>query len=390
MKAMPRRIPQQLHLAFATTLVLVFVAACADSSNPTGIDNVSSQASVEAAEPVPGTGATPSEVTLGSIIPVVSETGLVTLSVDGVGSNAAAATIQVEKPAGATGRGAYFAAASVFAIPARRLNDGDVKIDGVDVAWGISTPSSISSWNHWADVTSMVKAKIDAAPAGRVDFTITEVGTFGIDGEIMAVIFDDLSVTTTNTIVLLFGAQDINGDNFFVNVAAPLDVGDPGLIIDMGLGISFGFQSGGVGNQVSLVDVNGARLTSCAGGQDDGLGQNGALLTVGGLDDTNANPAPACSGFAGPFVDDELYDLVPFAASGDTQIDVFTTNPSNDDNIFFASFFLTVDATVTPEPAPTIVRLPMRGPTRRSNGPSPVTVRRRWTAPARRTRMGMT
>ena len=53
MKAMPRRIPQQLHLAFATTLVLVFVAACADSSNPTGIDNVSSQASVEAAEPVP-------------------------------------------------------------------------------------------------------------------------------------------------------------------------------------------------------------------------------------------------------------------------------------------------------------------------------------------------
>ena len=347
---MRRLVPRHLPLGLATCLVLVFVAACSDSSIPTGIDDVWIQASA-AAESDPGTdtdGVGPSEVTLGSIIPVVSEGGFVTLSVDGAGTNAASSIIQVDKPAGATVRGAYFAAAST-GFSNRVLANGDVKIDGVGVTWSINTPSSISSSNHWADVTSMVKGKIDAAPAGLVSFTITEVSTFGIDGEILAVIFDDPAATTSNTIVLLFGAQAIAGDDFFVNLANPLDLSEPGLILDMGLGISFGHQPGG---QVSLVDVNGARLTSCAGGEDDGVVANGALLTVGGVGDSNTNPAPFCSGSSGPLVDDELYDLKPFTETGDTDIAVHTVNPSNDDNIFFASFFLTVDATVTPEPDP--------------------------------------
>jgi hypothetical protein len=44
--------------------------------------------------------------------------------------------------------------------------------------------------------------------------------------------------------------------------------------------------------------------------------------------------------------DDELYDLIPFVANGDTQIDVATINPSNDDNILFGAFFLTVRASI--------------------------------------------
>jgi hypothetical protein len=49
-------------------------------------------------------------------------------------------------------------------------------------------------------------SRFDAAPAGRVDFTITEANTAKIDGELLAGIFDDPSQTTDNTIVLLFGA----------------------------------------------------------------------------------------------------------------------------------------------------------------------------------------
>lgn len=288
----------------------------------------------------PGTDADsvgPSDVTMESIDPVVTETGLISLSVDASGSNAASATIQVNKPAGATVRTAYMAAAST-GFSSRTLADGDVKIDGVDVNWDMTEISSISSRNHWADVTSIVKPTIDAAPAGLVDFTITEVNTFGIDGEILAVIFDDPGQTTTNTIVLLFGAQAIAGDTFAIGLAEPIDKSDPSLMLDLSLGISFGFQQFG-GNQRSVIDVNGERMTSSAGGEDDGVHSNGGLITAGGIGDTNDNPDPDALP-TDERTDDELYNLLPFVDDGDTNIEVFTINPSNDDNIFFGALFL--------------------------------------------------
>ena len=54
----------------------------------------------------------PSEVQFGSIVPVVTETGFISLSIDGAGTNASSAIIQVDKPAGATVRKAFMAAAS--------------------------------------------------------------------------------------------------------------------------------------------------------------------------------------------------------------------------------------------------------------------------------------
>jgi len=288
----------------------------------------------------PGTdteGIGPSEVTFGSILPVVTETGFISLSVDGVGTNdPAGGLVYVDKPAGATVRSAYAAAAST-GYSTRMLADGDVKLDGSDVAWHISTPSSISSWNHWADVTALVKPKIDAAAAGLVGFMVTEVSTSGIDGVILAVIFDDPNQTVSNTVILLFGAQDVLGDTFNINLADPIDKSDPNLVIDMGLGISFGFQPG---NQVSHVDVNGERLTSSAGGQDDGESDNGTLITVGGIGDSNDNPPPLASPTGPNDPDDEMYNLLPFVDDGDTAITVFTINPSNDDNIFFAWLYL--------------------------------------------------
>ena len=165
----------------------------------------------------------------GGITPFTTEHGKISLSIDGLGSNSASDIIQVEKPAGATVRTAYLAAASTGGS-GRVLADGDVKIDGNDVVWNVvpSFPSSISSSNSLADVTSLVKAKIDAAPAGRVDFTLTEVSTFGIDGEVLAVIFDDPNQVKDNTVVLLFGAQKTTGDSFQINLADPIDTGRTG------------------------------------------------------------------------------------------------------------------------------------------------------------------
>jgi hypothetical protein len=291
-----------------------------------------------------------SQVGIASIAPVVTETGRISLSIDGLGTLSDSGIIQVEKPAGATVRSAYLAAVTTGFFN-HQLVDGDVQIDGVDINWDQETPSSIQSWNYWADVTSLVKPKIDAAPAGRVDFTIVEAGTLVIDGEILAVIFDDPNQTVDHTVILLFGAQSVAGDTFVVGLTDPIDTGDPNLILDMSLGISFGAQEG-ASQQFSEVDVNGQRLTSSAGGADDGssdptLLNNGALLTVGGLDDSNNNPPdPFALPADDPRIDDELYSLIPFVSDGDTIITTETRNPSTDDNIFFAAFYVSNTAVI--------------------------------------------
>jgi len=285
----------------------------------------------------------PSSITPQSIEPIITERGEISLSIDGLGTLYETGIIQVEKPAGATVRRAFMAAASTgfngYTIP-----DGDIMINGVGVNWDIVIPNSIQSYNHWADVTSIVKPTIDSAPPGRIDLTVTEYNTSAIDGEILAVIFDDPNQTAESTVVLLFGAQDIAGDTFAIGLAEPIDLTDPDLRVDMSLGISFGHQGG---NQYSEVDVNGIRMTSWAGGEDDGNDQNGALITVGGLDDSNANPPDPFAQPADDFrYDDELYDLKPFVETGDTNIIVDTINPSNDDNIYFAALNLSTAAVV--------------------------------------------
>jgi hypothetical protein len=282
----------------------------------------------------------------GSIDPVVTETGFISLSVDGLGTNTPPGTIQVNKPAGATVRSAFMAAASTGEIN-YQIPNGDVKIDGVGVNWDASAPSSINSWNYWANVTALVKPKIDSSPAGLVDFSIDEVNTFSIDGEILAVIFNDPNQTTSNTIILLFGAQDVTGDTFNIGLAQPLNKSDPNLVLDLSLGISYGWQGS---SQYSTINVNTVRMTSSAGGQDDGAENNGALLTVGGIGDSNANPPdPNALPNGDPRLDDELYSLLPFVNTGDTQITVYTQNPSMDDNIFFGALFLASTTAVVGE-----------------------------------------
>ncbi|MBF8266565.1 MAG: hypothetical protein HW388_73 [Dehalococcoidia bacterium] len=302
--------------------------------------------------PVPGTDADnvgPSDVFFGSLLPVVTETGYVSLSVDGEGTTGSSATVQVQKPSGATVRVAYLAAAST-GFSGYNIPSSSISVNGSPIpSWAFTTPSSISSWNHWANVTSLVKSTIDAAPAGTVNITIGEGSSSSIDGTILAVIFDDPNQAVSNTIVLLFGAQNINGDTFNIGLGEPLDKSDPNLILNMSLGISFGHQPS---SQYSLVNVNGTRMTTSAGGEDDGQVANGALLTVGGVGDTNTNPAnPYATGSMGIRYDDELYNLLPLVNTGDSSITVYSQNPSNDDNIFFSALFLASAAAVVDEGA---------------------------------------
>jgi hypothetical protein len=82
-------------------------------------------------------------------------------------------------------------------------------------------------------------------------------------------------------------------------------------------------------------------LTTSAGGQDDGEGADGGLITVGGIGDNPANVAPT----AKPMdtnLDDEYYNLAlgnsanpaPFILPGDTFLRLTTQNPTEDDNVF--------------------------------------------------------
>jgi hypothetical protein len=64
---------------------------------------------------------------------------------------------------------------------------------------------------------------------------------------------------------------------------------------------------------------------------------------VGGFGDQSSNPDPL-TGSTGLRTDDELYDLRPFVSAGDREIQVFSSNPTDDDNIFFSYFVTSVPA----------------------------------------------
>jgi hypothetical protein len=281
--------------------------------------------------------------------PVVTESGKITLSVDAIGTNAPSGIVQAEKPsADATVRKAFLSCAS---LGYRNIRNGDVKIDGISINWDITAFGNAGTaknffHNTFSEITSVVKSKIDAAAPGRIDFSISEVSTGTIDGCILSVIFDDPAQVIDHTAILLFGSLSTIGDSFTINLLDPINKSDPSLVLDLSLGISYGYQGTG---QYSTIDVNGMRLISSAGGQDDGAAMNGALITVGGLDDSNSNPSPFDGPKGNPRSDDELYSLIPFVADGDRAITFNTLNPSNDDNIFFTYVFTLGRAYITPQ-----------------------------------------
>jgi hypothetical protein len=188
---------------------------------------------------------------------------------------------------------------------------------------------------------------------------VNENPTSVIDGEALAIVYSN-PTEKKRTIAFLGGSSNSAGDSFKVNLAVPLpDPTTAGFEALFSLGIGYSYQTNG-SQQYSIVDVNGRRLTTSAGGEDDGGPYNGGLITIGGIGDNPANPVNPNATPTNPRSDDELYNLAlgngvnpaPFLSTGDTSFTVHTQNPSGDDNIFFAGINITADAGVN-QPPPT-------------------------------------
>lgn len=278
------------------------------------------------------------------------------LSVDASGAINAASTVQVEKPASnATVAKAFLMASSYGRLG---LGTGAVSLDGTDISWMASDVAAAFGFPTYfnmalADVTGVVKNKINAASPGLINFRVTENfnenANQGIDGVILAVVFNTPSDTKKRSIVLLFGGLPASGQAFDVTLAKPIDPAKGPSRADMGVGISFSYQLGGA-DQSTRIEVNGQRLTSSAGGQDDGdltSETNGAIITVGGVGDSNKNPKKPNAAPTKPSSDDELYSLLPYLTKTTKSIKVTASNTTDDNNLFFAWLDLSGDGDVT-------------------------------------------
>jgi hypothetical protein len=294
---------------------------------------------------VPGTSGNPVAADRDLNTVVITETGHITLSSDGLGTMSDSGLLQVQKPsAGATVRAAYLAAASTGGSGYEIL-DGCLTLNGGAVNWSAYASQPYPFLNYWANVTSLVATTLNAAPAGIVDLVVTECNTYGVDGEALYVIFDDPATTITRTAVIAFGAQLMAGDQFHIGFGQPVTV-DGNTVIEMGLADSYSYQV--YSCQTSYIDVNGVRMTSAAGGNDDGDYADGALMTVGGIGDSRSNPADPnyfCGG-DDTFYDDELYNIAGYVNTGDTGVTVTTVNPDYTDNIFAAHLLLDFAAVI--------------------------------------------
>ncbi len=287
-------------------------------------------------------------------------TGNVGLSIDAVGSNnSPVGSIQAVIPSGATILRAYLYAAGTpypwYSDSPKSLadyNGAGITLAGNSITNFSALVGAVSArpelgqfYTGRADVTALVQSLATGGPNYSWSY---DEGTKNnrIDGGVLVIAYSHPSLPE-GSVAILDGGQKTAGETTTVSFAHPLgDVTDPNFRADMSLAISF--STGG--SQHSLVDVNGTRLTTAAGGYDDGALYDGGLITAGGVGDTNANPSNPNDQNA---PDDELYSLIPFLHTGDTSFSLFTQNPTNDDNIFFMGLSVTgqIESIGVPEPA---------------------------------------
>ena len=255
-------------------------------------------------------------------------------------------TLQAEVPAGSTVYRAWLYAAGTPSTPPVAT----VHFAGQDVSMTTINQDEGGSATR-ADVTDIVVSGV-TSEGGVFDFAVDMPAAEGVA---LAVVYENAS-EPERTIAILDGGSLPTGDSATFGFAQALDTSIDGFSATLALGITFSYQDGfgthtcGSG-QVSNVDINGSRLSSCAGNADDSEPTAGGLITMGGVGDDLSNP-PDPNGPGGN--DDELYDLTPYLHDGDTELTVATVNPSNDDYIFFAGITITARASVATTGSPTI------------------------------------
>jgi len=265
-------------------------------------------------------------------------------SLDGCGTNSPPCSVDADVPAGSTVEKAY-----VYVVSFNDLGpDETINFDGTSILV-TKLPQNNHAFldSYRADVTTEVAAKVGGG-GGLTSFSVNEGPlSSSIDGVALLVTFKNPG-EPFRSIIGLDGGLPSTGAETLVGFAGPLDKTIPGFEALLALGISFSYQGSTTphlcgSGQFSTVDINGARLSTCAGHWDDGGPFDGGLITVGGVGDNTSNP-PDPNGPGGE--DDELYNVAGLLSQGDTMMDIDTVNPSGDDNIFLAVLSITAKASL--------------------------------------------
>jgi hypothetical protein len=257
--------------------------------------------------------------------------GNVGYSSSGWGSLTQSGTISASVPVGATVLGAYLYT-STFSTYGDLSGVGGT-LNGTSVTY-VAFPVNPSACCGLAagrtDVTSIVSPIINGGAGGVYNFAITETSS-NQDGEALVVAYSLPSLPVA-TVGILDGSSSSAGDTSSINFSTPLNPAAPGFFAEMIIGDGFSCC-----DQASTISVNGIKITEVAGNNDDSVDPslgNGNLITVGGYNDPFSPLLPGYSD------DHERYNLVPYINAGDTTITVNTVNPSNDDNIFMETFYV--------------------------------------------------
>ena len=287
-----------------------------------------------------------------------SFTGNVAMSTDGWGGSDGSGVISARAPDGSSVVAAYLYSATRFLTPdVVAATPTDIMLNGSSVTTSFLSKNNLDNCcggaitTFRADVTSIVKPVIDAGGGPVFDFNISE-GTDNsrLDGHALVVVYENPALPDAS-VGILDGFASVGGDSTSINFAEALDVSDPDFFAEMVLGINFSASG-----QSSNVSVNGNLLTTNAGDFDDGENAaNGSLITVGSFDDPFSPMNPTYA------QDTERYDLAAsgFLVDGDTTISIDTNNPSNDDNIFLAAFYVKGEAGFNePPPSNNVIPIP--------------------------------
>jgi len=292
-------------------------------------------------------------VTLGGPLAVLGENGVtaqgqVGVSTDGTATDSTG-TILADVPIGATIEAAYLHVATRTFAGSFQPSEIGFEGDSVSLQWlpGVQDGGQPNFETGRADVTSLVKTKADGGSATPIEFSVDETITGDaslVEGTSLTVIYSLAGLPQRSIILLEGGLTGPTGQQIELTWEELVTPSDPGFTAELALGIQYGFTSG---PQFSQVDVNGARLTSSAGGIDDGSPVDGMLITMGGVGNSTANPSDPLS--HDQSLDDELYDLTPLLADGSRVASLDLSNPSGDDSIFLAVLSLDGNAGVTQE-----------------------------------------
>ncbi|MFO0493342.1 MAG: PEP-CTERM sorting domain-containing protein, partial [bacterium] len=267
--------------------------------------------------------------------------------------------LQANIPSGSQILGAYLYTSSVWGENVSPGRAYAVRLNGTLLTPSTGTilsPNLNPAETVRYDVTNIVSSAIQGGPGGLYNFNLQESGGDN-DGSVLVIAYRN-AATQGRSALIFDGELSTTGDTTRLNFASPYTGGN----LIMSLASSYSVQPSGQYTQIDVRTSNNPiarRLTTSAGGFDDGRFGNGALITVGGIGDSPANPAPFAEPLDDSRVDDELYNLAlgnsvdanPFITPGDTWAELITINPSNDDNVF--GVFISADFMIdNPIPTP--------------------------------------